>query len=123
MNQYDAEKFIDDAAAAGQKAAEKAKRSATEALDVASDKIASARDRAVEALDALTERANHYARCGLDKAVDLQHSAKRSIERASDATVHYVEEQPLKAVAIAAGIGAAVAAALLLLRDQNRRRY
>ena len=65
MNQHDAEKFIDDAAAAGQKAAEKAKRSATEALDVASDKIASARDRAIEALDSLTERANHYVSVGL----------------------------------------------------------
>ncbi len=117
----DAEKIIDNAATAGHHAAEKAKRSAAEALDAASDKIAVARDRAVEALDALTERANHYARRGLDKAVDMQHRARREIERASDATAHYVEEQPLKSVAIPAGIGAAVAAALLLLRDHNRR--
>ena len=122
MNQGDAEKIIDDVAAAGQKAADKAKRSASEAKDAASDKIAVARDRAVEALDSLTERANHYARRGLDKAVDMQHRAKREFERASDATAHYVEEQPLKSVAIAAGIGAAVTAiTLLLLRDHHRR--
>lgn len=119
MMKNDAEKIIDEAAAAGQHAADKAKRSAAEALDAASDKIAVARDRAVEALDALTERANHYARRGLDKAVDLQHCARRGIERAGDATVHYVEEQPLKSVAIAAGIGAALAAALMLLRDRR----
>ena len=49
MNQGDAEKIIDDVAAAGQKAADKAKRSASEAMDAASDKIAVARDRAVSA--------------------------------------------------------------------------
>lgn len=122
MIQDDAEKFIDDAAAAGQRVAEKAKRSAAEALDAASDRMAVARDRAVEALDALTERANCYARKGLDKAVDMQHRARKELERASDATAHYVEEQPLKSVAIAAGVGAAVAALLMLLRDQNRSR-
>ena len=122
MIQDDAEKFIDDAAAVGQRVAEKAKRSAAEALDAASDRMAVARDRAVEALDALTERANCYARKGLDKAVDMQHRARKELERASDATAQYVEEQPLKSVAIAAGVGAAVAALLMLLRDQNRSR-
>ena len=45
MIQDDAEKFIDDAAAVGQRVAEKAKRSAAEALDAASDRMAVARDR------------------------------------------------------------------------------
>ena len=52
----------------------------------------------------------------------MQHRARKELERASDATAHYVEEQPLKSVAIAAGVGAAVAALLMLLRDQNRSR-
>ena len=121
MIQDDAEKIIDDAAA-GQSAADKAKRSATEALDAASDKFACARDRAVEALDALTERANHYARKGMDKAVDMQNRAKEEFHRASDATAHYVEEQPLKSVAIAAGIGAALAAVLMVVSGHHHRK-
>ena len=69
--------------------------------------------------DAITERANHYARKGLDKAVDAQHRAKKELERASDATATYVEEQPLKSIAMAAGIGAAAAALIMLLRERD----
>jgi len=112
-----AEKLIDNATAAG----EKAKRSASEAFEAASDKLSDARNRAIDALDALTERANHYARKGLDKALDTQTHIRRGIERASDATAHYVEEQPIKSVAIAAGIGAAVAAALVMLLRRDDR--
>lgn len=112
-----ADKLIENAATAS----EKAKRTASEALEAASDKLHDARERAIDALDALTERANRYARKGLDKALDTQTQIKRGIERAGDATAHYVEEQPIKSVAIAAGIGAAVAAALVLLLRRDDR--
>lgn len=91
-----------------------------DAQSVAGDRISAARERAVEALDAFTERANYWARRGMDKASDVQDRARREIERASDATAAYVEQQPLKSVVIAAGIGAAAAALIMLLSDRKR---
>ena len=54
------------------------------------------------------------------KASDVQHRARREIEKASDATAAYVEQQPLKSVVIAAGIGAAAAALIMLLNERRR---
>lgn len=114
MSQNDNQDHIDD------EATENAKRIAAEKLDIASEKINIARDKAVEALDALSDRANQYARKGVDKAIDMQHRAKEGIHRAGNATAHYVEEQPLKSVAIAAGVGAAAMAVLMLLSGRRR---
>ena len=97
-----------------------AKSAASESLGAAGDKLTLARERAVEALESFADRANCWARKGWDKASDVQHRARREIEKASDATAAYVEQQPLKSVVIAAGIGAAAAALIMLLNDRRR---
>ena len=95
-------------------------RAASEALSQASARLNAARARAGETIDQWTERAQELARNGLDKASDTLDRSKRGLRRAGDATSAYVEDQPLKSIAIAAGVGAATAALIMLLRNRDR---
>ncbi len=111
--------MIKDAASATQEAAEKTLHAAAETADAAGERLHAARHRAHEAIDQLSDRAQHYARVGLDKAHDAKDYARRRLQDAGDATCSYVEEQPLKSIAIAAGVGAVTAALLMLLRGRD----
>ena len=114
------DKVINDAAATTQEVADKTLTAAGAAMDNASDRLGAARARATEAIDHLAGRAQQHARVGIDKASDARDYAKRSLQNAGDATSSYVEEQPLKSIAIAAGVGAATAALLMMLRGRDR---
>ena len=118
--QHSAEKLIDDAANTTQEAADKTLRTASNVLDSASERLTAARSRAGEAIDSLNQRAHEYARVGLEKAGETRDRAKRQVQHAADVTSHYVEEQPLRSVAIAAGVDALTAAVLLMLRGRDR---
>ena len=117
--QTSADKLIDDAASTTQEAADKTLRTVSNVLENASERLTAARSRAGEAIDQLNQRAHEYARVGMEKAGETRDRAKRQVQHAADVTSHYVEEQPLKSVAIAAGVGALTAAVLLMLRGRD----
>ena len=118
--QNTASEALDTAAASSHEAADKTLRAASEALSQASARLNAARARAGETIDQWTERAQELSRNGLDKACDFLDCSKRGVRRAGDATSAYVEDQPLKSIAIAAGVGAATAALIMLLRNRDR---
>lgn len=113
-------KAIEEAASTSHQAADKTLRAASETLEHMHERVNAARTRAGETIDQLSERAQHYARVGMDKAAETRDRAKRGLQNAGDATSHYVADQPLKSIAIAAGVGAATAALLMMLRGRDR---
>jgi ElaB/YqjD/DUF883 family membrane-anchored ribosome-binding protein len=64
---------------------------------------------ASQTMSDLNDAAKDYAGQAMDKAMMAKNRAEASIRRAADVATHYVSEQPVRSVCIAAGIGAAVA--------------
>ena len=90
------------------------------ALDKAESKVRDLRSSIESALDLFAEKNQKLARQGMDMAVDAKERAQKQFNRAAGATTHYVSEQPLRSVLIAAGVGAAVALMVAALRNNRR---
>ena len=93
---------------------------ASETLDHAESKVRDLRSSIESAIDLFAAKNQKLARQGLDMAVDAKERAQKQFNRATDATTHYVSEQPLRSVLIAAAVGAGVALLIAALRDNNR---
>lgn len=101
-------------------------RKAEQALDttqqVANDTIDSLKDRvhaAPAAFSRAAEQVQDFTRRSIERAHDLSVEARDRAQRAGDRTVAYIQDEPVKAVLIAAATGAAVA---LLVRALSGRR-
>jgi ElaB/YqjD/DUF883 family membrane-anchored ribosome-binding protein len=96
---------------------------ANDALDKADSKARDLRGSVDPVVDMLTAKAQKLARQSLDIAAEAKERAQQSLTRATDATSRYVSEQPVRAVLIAAAVGAAVALLVSTSRERNRNRY
>ena len=76
-------------------------------------------DAAVPVIDRLVKNAESLARRGIDGARDGSQQLRDRAVRATDSTVSYIKDEPLKAMLIAAATGAALMALMALL---NRSR-
>lgn len=94
-----------------------------DALDKAEKKARDLRGSVDPMVDMLTAKAQKLARQSLDIAAEAKERAQQSLTRATDATSRYVSEQPVRAVLIAAAVGAAVALLVSASRERNRNRY
>ncbi len=103
---------IDQALSAGEGALDSTRQLATQALDVAGQKV---RD--------LRTGARDIASRGYDSVSGTAAAAQRQIGRYADVTGRYVSEQPVKAALIAAAVGALVAGAVMLARRRNSDHY
>ena len=92
---------------------------ASEALDTLSDKVQEVKDEAMPVLNRVAAKAEELARRSADAVRDRSADIKERATRASDATLGYIKDEPVKAILIAAATGAALMALLSLL---NRRR-
>jgi ElaB/YqjD/DUF883 family membrane-anchored ribosome-binding protein len=89
-----------------------------------------ARSATGQALETTREFANQALEKAGEKVRDLRYGVKdlanksvSSVGEYAQATTRYVAEQPLKSALIAAGVGAAVAALVLVLRRNRQQRY
>ncbi len=94
---------------------------ANSALDSADSALRDARGRIDPAIAEAAASAQRLARRGIDLASDTGVRAQRSLQRCAHATERYVAEQPVRAVLIAAAVGAVVAA--LALATTRKRRH
>lgn len=85
------------------------------AFDRLSDKVEDVRSRAAPVIDRLTSQAESAARRSLDAVRDTSAQVRERALRASDVTVGYIRDEPLKAMLIAAAAGAALMALLSLM--------
>ena len=92
------------------------------ALDGLGDAVHQLRDNTVPVLDRLSDQAQTLARQGLDAVREQSRHLQAQARRTSDDTLHYIRDEPVKAVLIAAAAGAALMAlAGLLTRSQRGR--
>lgn len=62
------------------------------------------------------------ARHSLDLAAEARECAEQSLRRAAGVTSRYVADQPVRAILMAAGVGAGVALLLTTARQRSRNR-
>lgn len=90
------------------------------AMDGLNDAVHQWRDNTVPVIGRLSHQAQTLARQGMDAVRDQSMHLKASARRTSDDTLHYIRDEPVKAVLIAATTGAVLMAlASFLTRSQR----
>lgn len=90
------------------------------ALDTLKDSVDQVRDQVPSALVRSAAEVENLARRGIERAKETSAAVKDQAQRASDRTVSYIQDEPLKAVLIAAAAGATLAVLMgWLSRSRN----
>ncbi|HEX5737914.1 MAG TPA: hypothetical protein VFY22_05340 [Hydrogenophaga sp.] len=103
----------DHALAATRRAAAGASKSLRDGFEALQEEVPTALSRAAAHAEALSKE-------GLERARRAKEAVREQAIRAGDQTVGYIKDEPVKAVAIAAGVGAVVA---LLVGYLGRSRH
>jgi ElaB/YqjD/DUF883 family membrane-anchored ribosome-binding protein len=111
--------LADQAASGTDSTVRSTQRMASEAMDSLSDKVSDVKDQAVPVMNRVASKAEELARRSADAVRDRSADLKDRAVRASDATVGYIKDEPVKAILIAAATGAALMA-LIGLMGRNR---
>lgn len=115
--------LADTAAAGAQSAIRSTQRVADSALDRMSEKVDEVRSQATPLLNKVTSQAEAAARRSMDAVRDTSQQLRDKAVQASDMTVAYVKDEPIKAMLIAAATGAALMALVSLASRSSRRDY
>lgn len=113
--------IADQAAHSAEQAIKSTQRVANEALDRLAGTVQDMRHQAAPLLNRATEQASELAQLGLDSVRDASQELRNKALRASDNTVNYIKDEPVKALLIAAATGAALMA-LFSLMSRSRDR-
>jgi ElaB/YqjD/DUF883 family membrane-anchored ribosome-binding protein len=105
----------DQAAQGADNAIKSTQRYANESLNTLSDKVQDVRDQAAPVINRVAEKAETLARRGLDAVKDTSEQLRERALRASDSTVGYIKDEPVKSILIAAATGAALMALISLM--------
>lgn len=106
----------DAAAQTLEHAAQTTQHVADQALDKFSSTARDLRQQVPPMLERAGEQASALAQHGVDAVRDRALQLRQQSRRASDSTVNYIKDEPVKAVLIAVAAGAALVALLGLLR-------
>lgn len=90
------------------------------ALDGLAGGVQSLRDQASPRLDGATAQAGAMFKHGMDTLRDGSHQVRAKAQQAGESTTHYIQQEPVKAVLIAAATGAALMALVGLLTRSRR---
>jgi ElaB/YqjD/DUF883 family membrane-anchored ribosome-binding protein len=102
-------------------AASAARQATQQALDQADSVLTSARARITPAVSRLASQAKTLANSGYSVVRDSALQVKDKASLASESTVRYVKDEPVKSVLIAAAAGAALMGILALLNSRRNR--
>lgn len=91
-----------------------------QALDGLAGGVQSLRDKVSPRLDGATEQAGAMLHRGIDALRDGTQQLRTKAQQAGDGTTQYIQQEPVKAVLIAAATGAALMA-LIGLMTRSRR--
>jgi ElaB/YqjD/DUF883 family membrane-anchored ribosome-binding protein len=105
----------DGAANTAQGAIRSTQRAADQALDRLADKVEDVRSQAAPLLNKVTSQAEAAARRGMEAVRDTSQQLRERAMQASDMTVAYVKDEPIKAMLIAAATGALLMGLISLL--------
>jgi ElaB/YqjD/DUF883 family membrane-anchored ribosome-binding protein len=122
--QSTANDLADQAASKADLALKSSRRIANDALDSLESSVDSLRESVPAAFSRAAAQVEEITRRGLDRAKEASMGMRDQMNRASDRTVGYIKDEPVKSVLIAAATGAAVA--LLVgwaMRSRNSRHH
>lgn len=111
----DAPNLADQAADRANSAIRSTQNVTNAAFDRLTDKVEDVRDQAAPLINRLSSQAETAARRGLDAVRDTSAQVRETALKASDSTVAYIKDEPLKAMLVAAATGAALMALVSLL--------
>lgn len=104
-----AEELADQAASHATTAVKGTRRIANDALDSLESGIDSVRQSVPNAFGRAAAQVEEITRRGLNRAKDASTSLREQMLNASDRTVHYIKNEPVKSVLVAAAAGATMA--------------
>jgi ElaB/YqjD/DUF883 family membrane-anchored ribosome-binding protein len=104
--------LADQAAHSADQVVRSTQRVANQALDGLAGSVRDLRQQAAPLLNRATEQASVLAQRGVDAVRAGSRHVRNQSLRASDSTLHYVREEPVKSMLIAAAVGAALMALL-----------
>ena len=107
--------LADQAAHSADNAIRSTQSAANNALDGLAVKVQDVRNQAAPLLNRASDQASALARRGVDAVRDTSQQLRDKALRASDTTVQYIKDEPVKSVLIAAATGAALMALVSLL--------
>lgn len=111
--------LADQGAQSAESAIRATQRSGNEALESLSDKVQDAKAQAAPVLNRVAAKAEELARRGTDAVRESSAQMRERALRASDATIGYIKDEPVKSILVAAAAGAALMALVSLL-SRNR---
>ena len=89
----------------------------------AQDAAHSIADTALDKMRDMRSGMQDFASRGMDAMGDTASAAQQRLGRYAGATTRYVAEEPIKSALIAAAVGAAIAAVVLVMRSRRDRYY
>jgi ElaB/YqjD/DUF883 family membrane-anchored ribosome-binding protein len=110
----------DQAADSAQSAIRSTQGVANKAMDKLSDTVDNARDQAGPLIDKLSSQAETAVRRSAEAVRDTTAQVREKAMKASDATVGYIKDEPVKSMLIAAATGAALMALVSLMGRSDR---
>lgn len=112
--------LIEQASRSADQAIHATQQAANGAVDSVADSLQNLRLQTTPKLERASERVSAMAQRGMDGVRDTSHQLRVKAEHASDTTLNYIKEEPVKAVLIAAATGAALLALVSLVGAGRR---
>jgi ElaB/YqjD/DUF883 family membrane-anchored ribosome-binding protein len=113
--------LIEQASRSVDQAIRATQQAANGAVDSVADSLQDLRRQSTPMLERASEQVSAMAHRGVDSVRENSHQVRVKAEHASDTTVNYIRQEPVKAVLIAAATGAALMALMnLVARSRDR---
>lgn len=113
--------LADQTAQSAEQVIRSTQRVANEALESLSGSVQDMRQQAAPVLNRVGEQASALVRHGVDSVRDTSRQLRENALHASDSTVKYIKDEPVKAILIAAATGAALMALIGLMNRSSGR--
>lgn len=113
--------LIEQASRSADQAIRATQQAANGAVDNAADSLQDLRRKTTPTLERASEQVSAMAHRGMDSVRETSHQLRVKAEHASDSTVNYIKEEPVKAVLIAAATGAVLMALVSLVARSHDR--
>lgn len=113
--------LADQAAQSAELAIKSTQRATNDALESLSGTVQDIRKQASPMLNRASEQASALVQRGVDSVRDTSQHLRESVHHASDNTVNYIKEEPIKSILIAAATGAAIMALISLMSRPHPR--
>ena len=111
--------LADQAAVSADQAIKATQRATNNAFDSLAGTVQDVRQQAAPLLDKASAQVSAIAQRGVDTVRETSQQLRERAMRASDGTVNYIKDEPVKAMLISAAIGAGLMALINLL-SRNR---